>query len=231
MAYKKRRYNTKKNKTKRFNKYVYAKTDSRNQAKQIVRLNKKITRVYNTLRPEIIRINNNGQVNTGVTMVSSISFDTLINKTSILETFKGNYAKFIYFNFRLFCNPVSVDITKGKSFRIVILQNRYPIAEAPSPTDILEISANTFGVFSPFKDDIHLKYKILISKVFSLSSDKDYLYRSFNFKKLISYKKTSGDESKYQRGCIFVIIYSPQGEEAGIMFNWTSKFGYVDTLN
>ena len=230
MAYRKKRYNRRyKNKTKNFNKYAYAKTDSKNQSKQIVRLNKKINNVYRTLKPEIIRKNNNGQVSAGAESINSIPFETLIN-SDLAAVFKGDYAKFIYFNFRMYFNPSSVDLTQGKSFRIVILQNKYPIAAAPIASDIFNNPFNTYGVFSPFKDDIHLKYKILLSKVVNISSDRDFLYRSFNFKKLINYKKTSGDETKYQRGCIFVSVYAPL-EQTALVFNWTSKFGYVDTIN
>lgn len=230
MAYKKRYYKRYRKNTKKFNKYAYAKTDSRNQAKQIVSLNKKISRVYNTLRPEIIRLNYSGQVQASSSAVSTIPFENLINTSSPLELFKGNFARFIYFNFRVFFNPTSTDLTKGHSFRIVILQNKYPIAEAPVAAEIFNNPNNTFGVFSPFKDDIHLKFKILLSKVVNISTDKDFLYRSYNFKKLLNYKKTSGDTNKYQRGCIFVSVYAPY-EQATLSFNWTSKFGYVDTVS
>ena len=229
MAYKKRYNRRYKNKTKNFNRYAYAKTDSKNQSKQIVRLNKKINNVYRTLKPEIIRKVNNGQVSAGTESINSIPFETLIN-SELATVFKGNYAKFIYFNFRIFFNPTSSDLTKGQSFRIVILQNKYPIAAAPTATDIFNNPSNTYGVFSPFKDDIHLKYKILLSRVVNISSDKDFLYRSYNFKKILNYKKTTGDESKYQRGCIFVSVYAPF-EQTALVFNWTSKFGYVDTIN
>ena len=46
MVYRKRYYNKRRKNTRKFNKYVYAKTDSKNQAKQIVRLNKKISNNY-----------------------------------------------------------------------------------------------------------------------------------------------------------------------------------------
>ena len=229
MVYRKRYNRRYKNKTKKFNRYAYAKTDSKNQAKQIVRLNKKISNVYRTLKPEIIKKNNNGQVAAGAESINTVPFETLIN-SDLASVFKGNYAKFIYFNFRVFFNPTSTDLTQGKSFRIVILQNKYPIAAAPTATEIFNNPSNTYGVFSPFKDDIHLKYKILLSKVIFISSDKDFFYRSFNFKKLINYKKTSGNELKYQRGCIFVSVYAPYAQSE-LAFNWTSKFGYVDTLN
>ena len=232
MAYKKRRYNTKKNKTKRFNKYAYAKTDSRNQAKQIVRLNKKINNVYKTLKPEIIRINANAGLDVSETSPVIIPFSQFINLGSgnISDFFKGNFAKFIYFNYRIYVNPGAADLTSGKSIRVVILQNKYPLAAAPNAADLFNISSTSYGVFSPFKDDIHLKYKILLSKVSIVSSDRDMLYRSYNFKKLINYKKTTGDTSAFPRGCIFVCVFAPYNQ-ASLNFAWTSKFGYVDTIN
>lgn len=229
MAYRKKRYNRRyKNKTKNFNKYAYAKTDSKNQSKQIVRLNKKINNVYKTLKPEIIRINNYGQIEAKSDAESVIPFEIFLANVEPLDKFQGNYAKFIYFNFRVYFNPTSTDLTQGKSFRIVLLQNKYPLATAPTASDIFKNPGNTYGVFSPFKDDIHLKFKILLSKVVNISSDKDFLYRSYNFKRLLAYKKTTGDTTKYQRGCIFVYIYAPS-QQTALMVNWTSKFGYVDT--
>ena len=74
MVYKKRRYNRRyKNKTKRFNKYAYAKTDSRNQAKQIVRLNKRISNVYKALKPEIIKRHGTGEFELSNTSSSIIT--------------------------------------------------------------------------------------------------------------------------------------------------------------
>lgn len=231
MAYKKRRYNRRyKNKTKKFNRYAYAKTDSRNQAKQIVRLNKKINNVYKTVKPEIIRINHSGQVNVKKNSDNVIPFEILLANSEPLTLFKGNYVKFIYFNFRVYFNPTSLDLTQGKSFRIVILQNKYPVAAAPTAADIFNNPTAAYGVFSPFKDDVHLKYKILLSKVVVISSDRDFLYRSYNFKRIINYKKTTGDTTKYPRGCIFALVYAPSQQD-DLLVNWTSKFGYVDTIN
>lgn len=231
MAYKKRRYNRRyKNKTKKFNKYAYAKTDSKNQSKQIVRLNKKIDNVYKTLKPEIIRKNLSGSVNVSSETPQKITMYDLLGNQYPSQIFKGDYAKFIYFNFKLFFNPASVDLTQGKSFRIVILQNKYGQADAPTSTEIFNNPTNAYGVFSPFKDDIHIKYKILLSRVVNISSDKDFLYRSYNFKKLISFKKMSGENLNFNRGSIFIIIYCPNAQTE-LAINWTSKFGYVDTLN
>lgn len=229
MAYRKKRYNRRyKNKTKKFNRYAYAKTDSKNQSKQIVRLNKKINNVYKTLKPEISRINNYGQVNVETGKDNVIPFEIFLANAEPLDKFQGNYAKFIYFNFRVYFNPTSTDLTQGKSFRIVLLQNKYPLAAAPTASGIFKNPGNTYGVFSPFKDDIHLKFKILLSKVVGISSDKDFLYRSYNFKRLLAYKKTTGDTTKYPRGCIFAYVYAPD-QQAALLVNWTSKFGYVDT--
>ena len=231
MAYRKRRYNRRyKNKTKKFNKYAYAKTDSKNQSKQIVRLNKKINNVYKTLKPEIIRINASAGLDVSESSPVIIPFTTFISSSSVIDKFKGNFAKFIYFNYRLYVNPGAADLTSGKSIRVVILQNKYPLAAAPTAAELFNISSTSYGVFSPFKDDIHLKYKILLSKVSIISSDRDMLYRSYIFKKLINYKKTTGDTSTYPRGCIFVCVFAPYNQ-ASLNFAWTSKFGYVDTIN
>lgn len=230
MAYKKRRYNTKKNKTKRFNKYAYAKTDSRNQAKQIVRLNKKIDNVYKTLKQEIIKNSHTGEIKISSASAVVIPFDTLLNTdfTTYVEFFKGNYTKFIYFNFKFFFNSGNVDLTKGKTLRIIIFQNRYGLDAVPTTANLLQ--DETQGILSAFKEGINNNYKILLNKLYTISSDKDYLYKSYNFKKLIGYNrlaKYTTANSKYGRGSIFVMFITTQAEEFSI--KWNSSLGRVDT--
>ena len=195
-----------------------------------MRLNKKIDNVYRSVKPEIIRINNSGQVDVKADAENVIPFEIFLANVHPIDKFKGNFAKFIYFNFRVYFNPSSTDLTQGKSFRIVLLQNKYAIADAPAATDIFNNPSNTYGVFSPFKDDIHLKFKILMSRVVCISSDKDFLYRSYNFKRILNYKKTDADTKKYPAGCIFAFVYAPY-QQTALLVNWTSKFGYVDTIN
>nr|WAK45956.1 MAG: capsid protein [Chicken virus mg5_2876] len=218
MAYKKRRYNTKKNKTKRFNKYAYAKTDSKNQAKQIVQLNKKINKIYKNVKPEIKRFDHSDTVVLGGDVIKVIEYETMLGQTASTY-FKGNYAKHIYFNFKMFINPGAADFTKARSYRIVILQTK----QQATPDDSIFASSN-FNIFSPFKDNITLKYKILLSKVYTISSDKEMFYRSFNFKKLLSYKKNS-DGQTY--GFIYVMLVAPPGQENTTIY-YTSKIGLVD---
>lgn len=229
MAYKKIRYNRRyKNKTKKFNRYAYAKTDSKNQSKQIVRLNKKIDNVYKTLKQEPIRRSKSGQNTLSSAAVSVIPFDVLIGagSSSLLEIFGGNYTKFIYFNFKFFFNSGDVDLTQGKTIRIVILQNRYGLDAAPVASDLFRDSS---GIVSSFKQGINNNYKILLNKIYTISSDKDYLIKSYNYKKLIGYNKlakSAGPPSKYGRGSIFVMFITTQATEFTI--KWESNLGYVD---
>lgn len=218
MVYKKR-YNRRKNTTKNFNKYAYNKTDAKSQSKQIVSLNKKINKIYKNIKPEIQRFNHSDSFVLGSDAPTVLSYATMLgqNPTSY---FKGNYAKHIYFNFKMFFNPGGVDLTKGRSFRIVILQTR----QQTTPDASIFDATSDFKIFSPFKDNITLKYKILLSKVYTISSDRDMFYRSFNFKKLLPYKKTS-DGQMY--GFFYVMFIAPPGQD-NTTFYYTSKIGLVD---
>lgn len=231
MAYKKRYNRRYKNKTKKFNKYAYAKTDSKNQSKQIVRLNKKIDNVYKTLRGEIIKSNNSGSVVITVNSPAILPLNTLLGGATLNDLFNGNYAKFIYFNFKFFFNNSDVDLTQGKTLRVVIVQNRAGMSEAPAPGTILNYSQNSQAVIAPFKEGINKNYKILLSKVYTISSDKDYIYKFYNFKKIIGYNKLAGTSPTltYARGSIFIMFFTTQTGEFTI--SWNDSLGYVDTKN
>ncbi len=230
MVYKKRRYTTKKNKTKRFNKYAYAKTDSKNQAKQIVQLNKKISNVYKALKPEIIKSYSSGVFNISNASAYVLPLDTMVGLTAegkLYDLFKGNYTKFIYFNFKFFFNSGNIDLTQGKTLRVIIFQNRNGIDTVPVEGDIFQDSA---AILSSFKEGINNNYKILLNKLYTISSDKDYLYRMYNFKKLIGYNKLAKNTSavsKYGRGSIFIMFLTTQATEFAI--RWNASLGRVDT--
>ena len=227
MVYKKRRYNRRyKNKTKKFNKYAYAKTDSRNQAKQIVQLNKKISNVYKTLKPEMIKLDKAGEFKLSSAAISVTPFGTLLEQTPN-TLFKGNYTKFIYYNFKFFFNSTDIDLTQGKTLRVAILQARYGTNNKPNGADIFQDT--TQSIISPFKRGINTNYKILLNKNYIISSDRDYLYKSYNFKKLIGYNKfykNTTDNINYPRGTIFVVFATTQTTEFTIKYN--NALGYVD---
>lgn len=229
MAYKKRRYNRRyKNKTKKFNRYAYAKTDSKNQSKQIVRLNKKIDNVYKTLKPEIIKTYATGSSTISSSKNVVLPFETLINAGStaaIVDAFKGDYTKFIYYNFKFFFNNSDVDLTKGKTLRVIILQNRINLDAAPTASTILNDGSQP--IISSLQLGINNSYKILLNKTYIISSDRDYLFKTFNFKKLIGYNKKYGTGSAYGRGSIFIMFITTQTDEFSI--KWTSSLGRVDT--
>ena len=231
MAYKKRRYNRRyKNKTKKFNRYAYAKTDSKNQSKQIVRLNKKINNVYKSLRGEIRKNVASGQLTIKNSSPVVLDLKTLLGSSSIdLNTaFKGMYTKFIYENFKFFFNSGNVDLTKGKTLRVVIVQNRNYLEAIPSIEDILDNTDSTNYIIAPFRTGINNNYKILLSKIYNISSDRDYLYKSYNFKKLMGYNKTgsTGVPSVYCKGSIFIIFITTQTEEFKI--KWYNTLGCIE---
>ena len=231
MAYRKRRYNRRyKNKTKKFNRYAYAKTDSKNQSKQIVRLNKKISNVYKSLRGEIRKSITNGQLTISNSAPVIVPLTTLMGSSSynLNDLFKGKYTKFIYENFKFFFNSGDIDITQGKTLRVIVVQNRVGMAAAPEINAILNPSDATTYMIAPFKNGINNNYKILLNKVYTISSDRDYLYRSYNFKKLIGYNKNAGTSETlaFGRGSIFIIFITTQAKEFEI--KWNNTLGYID---
>ena len=226
MAYKKRRYNTKKNKTKRFNKYAYAKTDSRNQSKQIVQLNKKINNVYKTLRPELAKLHKTGEFKLSSASAVVKPVDSLLGQT-YNNLFQADYAKLIYYNFKFFFNSSNIDLTQGKTIRVFIFQNRTGIDTIPLLSDIFQDS--TQPIISSFKEGINHNYKILMDKIYTISSDKDYLCKSYNFKKLIGYNKLHKvytEELTYGRGSMFVVFITTQATEFTV--SYSNSLGYVD---
>lgn len=228
MAYKKYRRYTKSKQNKRFNKYAYNKTDAKSQSKQIVRLNKKINNVYKSVKPELKMLEYGGEKTVSGESSSFIGFSTFIGG-SPNTIFQGDYARFIYFNFRICFNLAGTDLTKGHMFRLIIIQTKYPSNTAITPGELLS-TAGSFGIVSPFRNNITARYKILLSKVINVTSDKDIVYRSYNFKKLIGFKKLSLDSAGLDqpRSSImsFVIAPSTQGE---IKYSVQTRLGYIDT--
>ena len=229
MVYKKR-YNTKKNKTKKFNKYAYAKTDSKNQAKQIVQLNKKISNVYKALKPEMVKIQNSGEIEVSSSLFGNVLLYHMFGiegPDKVREYIKGNYSKFIYLNFKFFLNSANVDLTQGKTLRVVIFQNRNGKDSLPGLPELFQ--DHTQSIVSSFKQGINENYKILLDKKYVISSDADYLFKSYNFKKLIGYNKNAKmtlATSFYERGSIFIYFITTQ--TTPIKINWNSSIGHVD---
>lgn len=227
MVYKKRRYYRRKKNTKKFNRYAYAKTDSRNQAKQIVKLNKKISNVYKALKPEIVRTTASAEFEINSLAPTILNLKSFIGR-DIIGFFKGKYAKYIYFNFNFFFNSGNVDLTQGKTLRVVFFQNRIGMDELPTHADIFQNSSDS--IISPFKEGVNNNYKILLSRTYTIPSDKDYLYKSYNFKKLIGLnlltKTATSTDSIYPRGTIFVMFITTQTTNYKV--KWTSKLGHVD---
>ena len=230
MVYKKRRYYRRRKNTKKFNRYVYAKTDSRNQAKQIVRLNKKISNVYKSLRGEIKKNITNGQLTISNSAPVILPLTTLMGSSSmnLNDVFKGVYTKFIYENFKFFFNSGNVDLTQGKTLRVIIVQNRIGLSAVPEIDTILNPSDSITYMIAPFKNGINNNYKILLNKTYTISSDRDYLFKSYNFKKLIGYNKISSTSvpSTFSKGSIFIIFITTQTTEFEI--KWNNTLGYID---
>ena len=204
MAYRKRRYNRRyRNKTKKFNRYAYAKTDSRNQAKQIVKLNKRITNVYKSLKTDLEYTRNIESFN----FSSTVSEGGAIKSAVIVPTTQEINQKLVFLNLRLLFNPVASDKTVGQIFRIFAIQQRLPgVTEIPDYKTLLENTANiSYNIASSFKRNITSKYKILFDKIINIPDYKDVIVRKYNFKRLLSYKKVNEE----YRGQIYFYIFVP----------------------
>ena len=104
---------------------------------------------------------------------------------------------------------------------VIIVQNRDALGDSPTIGDILNPSGSGSYIIAPFKNGINNNYKILLNKTYTISSDRDFLYRSYNFKKLIGYNKisSSGAPAKFSKGSIFVIFITTQANEFKIKWD------------
>ena len=215
MVYKKR-YNNKRRKNRRFNRYVYAKTDSRNQAKQIVRLNKKISRVYNNIKPDLKYTRD--IINTQFTASGADMFHVYKIAPAVEEIKQ----KYIFLNLKIGFNLSSSAKDQGYIFRVAIIQRKQAItAEAPTLTELFETTGTVDKIISPYKRGITTNYKILYDRLISFPENRDMTFRNINLKNLMSRVKY-GENYK---GDIYYYIISPKKVDFVITSIYT--LGYV----
>lgn len=215
MVYKKR-YNRRKNTTKKFNRYAYAKTDSRSQSKQIVSLNKKISKVYNNLKPDLKYTRD--IIHSQFTTSGQDSFYSY----KIAPTVEEIKQKYIFLNLKIGFNLTEASKDQGYLFRVAVIQRKQAItAEAPTIGELFENSDITYRIISPYKRGITTNYKILYDRVISIPENKDMVIRKVNLKNLMSRIKY-GENYK---GDIYYYIISPKKVDFVITTIYT--LGYV----
>ena len=216
MVYKKRYYNRRRKNTRKFNRYAYAKTDAKSQSKQIVRLNKKISRVYNNLRPDLKYTRDS--INTQFTSSGTETFFSY----KIAPTVEEIKQKYIFLNLKIGFNLSSSALTQGHIFRIAIIQRKQAItAEAPTIEELYETSTTTDRIISPYKRGITTNYKILYDRLVLIPENRDMTFRKINLKNLMSRIKY-GENYK---GDIYYYIISPKKVDFVISTIYT--LGYI----
>lgn len=215
MVYRKRRYNRRKN-TRKFNRYAYNKTDAKSQSKQIVRLNKKISKVYNNLKPDLKYTRET--IHTLFTSSGQESFFSY----KIAPTVEEIKQKYIFLNLKIGFNLTESSKTQGFMFRVAVIQRKQAIAaEAPTIEELFENSDITYRIISPYKRGINTNYKILYDRVITIPENKDMVIRKVNLKNLMSRVKY-GENYK---GDIYYYLISPKKVDFAITTIYT--LGYV----
>lgn len=215
MVYKKRYYNRRR-KNRRFNRYAYAKTDAKSQSKQIVRLNKKISRVYNNLKPDLKYTRD-----TIHSLFTTSGQDTFYSY-KIAPAVEEIKQKYIFLNLKIGFNITSASKEQGFMFRVAVIQRKQAIAgEAPTIAELFENTDITYRIISPYKRGINTNYKILYDRVITIPENKDMVIRKINLKNLMSRVKY-GENYK---GDIYYYLISPKKVDFAITTIYT--LGYV----
>lgn len=217
MVYKKRYYNRRRKNTRKFNRYAYAKTDAKSQSKQIVRLNKKISRVYNNLKPDLKYTRDTIHTN-----FSSSSGQATFYSYKIAPTVEEIKQKYIFLNLKIGFNITESSKSQGFMFRLAVIQRKQAItAETPTIEELFENSDVTYRLISPYKRGINTNYKILYDRVISVPENRDTIIRKVNLKNLMSRVKY-GENYK---GDIYYYLISPKAVDFSITTIYT--LGYV----
>lgn len=216
MVYRKKRYN-RRYRNKRFNRYAYNKTDAKSQSKQIVRLNKKISKVYNNLKPDLKYTRD-----TIATVFSSGAGQATFFNYKIAPSVEEIKQKYIFLNLKIGFNLTEASKAQGFMFRVAVIQRKQAItADAPSLEELFENLDITYRIISPYKRGITTNYKILYDRVITIPENKDMLIRKINLKNLMSRVKY-GENYK---GDIYYYIISPKAVDFAITTIYT--LGYV----
>lgn len=214
---------------------IYTRTSAKSQARQIVALNRRVSRVYKSLRPDtnvyltdaqsIVFTNSSTGTVYNMTTFTSNSFKDASG--TALPSLPGDSRKL--YNMRLFGNveysddyvqTSAVDHQRTCSFRVIIGQYIRTASSAVSQNSILEISRTGTGyelnAVRPLRDNVTSYVKILLDRPYSMSDQSPIRQLRYNFRKLLPFR-TDAVDGNYHYGSFFVLLVT-----AGL--HWDSSY-------
>ena len=185
MAGYRRRWNNRRYRSRRsFNKWAYNKTSAKNQAKQLVRLNKKVNRINRICRPVIYRYETDGYIDTTFTDADGFrSGQTTIDLHANIN--QDEIAKCCYFNIAFgvsFASSTTPALVYNRDYRVIIVQNKQG-SENPSFNNLLENRGFSIMLW-PHRANNYKAYKYLADTRLRVGDKLNTYTKTLNFKKL-----------------------------------------------
>lgn len=226
---------------------VYRRTSAKSQARQIVALNKKVSRVYKSLRPDTQvyytqaftrDFNNSAAANVIYsTQLVASNFSDSDGKVFALDP--GDSRRL--YNLRLsgtieyadtFPGDVAIDHQRTCSIRVILCQSIRGASAQLSPDSILQVFSSgasyELNTVRPLRDNVTSYVKVLYDKSYVMSDQTPIRMLRWNFRKLLPWRRDAVD-GNYHYGSFFLYVVT-----AGL--HWDSnysqqlKFSYMMKL-
>lgn len=221
---------------------VYRRTSAKSQARQIVALNKKVSRIYRSLRPDtqvyvtnpIVRVFNNS-------VSSSVHYFTQWTATGFRDsdgttfTLDPGDSRKLY-NLRLngtieysdnYPDVAAVDHQRTCSIRVIFGQAVRSASASLSESSILEVATSGDGyelnTVRPLRDNVTSYARVLYDKSYVMSDQTPIRMLKWNFRKLLPWRRDAIDGS-YHYGSFFILVAT-----AGL--HWDSNYSQQLKLN
>lgn len=223
---------------------VYRRTSAKSQARQIVALNRKISRVYKSLRPDtqvfytnpVSRIFNNSAAS-AVHYFTSWTASGFKNSDGIsFELDPGDSRKL--YNFRVagtveysdnYPEQAAVDHQRTCSIRIILGQSIRSASASVSENSILETVTSGDGYelncVRPLRDNCTSYVKILYDKSYPMSDQNPIREIKWNFRKLLPWRRDAIDGA-YHYGAFWILV-TTAGLHWDSNYSQQLKFNYM----
>lgn len=226
---------------------VYRRTSAKSQARQIVALNKKVSRMYRSLRPDtqvyvtnpIVHVFNNSSV-AGVSYSSQYTASTFRDADGVLFALDPGDTRRLY-NLRLhgtieysdnYPDIAAVDHQRTCSIRVVLCQSVRSASSALSPDSVLQVVTSGDGyelnTVRPLRDNVTSYVKVLYDKSYMMSDQSPIRMVKWNFRKLLSWRRDAID-GNYHYGSFFILI-TTAGLHWDSSYSQQLKFSYMMKL-
>lgn len=223
---------------------VYRRTSAKSQARQIVALNKKVSRVYKSLRPDtqiyytqpLSRVFNNS-VAANVHYFSHLPINVFGDSSSQAFVLKPGDTRKLY-NFRLngtieysdnYPDVVSVDHQRTCSIRVIVGQAVRSASSSLSEDSILQVSTSGAGyelnAVRPLRDNVSSYVRILCDKAYTLSDQSPIRMLKWNFRKLLPWRLDAVG-GNYPYGSFFILV-ATAGLHWDSTYSQQLKFSYM----